>query len=152
MFKKLPAAPHKWGFQKDVTTNFDKKITMPINIDSLQSLLQDHPDTQSTEYLMNGLRFGFHTGFQDLPKNSLECKNLKSASLNSDSVTEIVNKELNLGYLYGPFSEIPFRHYRINPIGIAESKYSKKKRLIVDMSAPHNDEENPSMNTLQNSP
>lgn len=97
---------------------------------------------------MNGLRFGFHTGFQDLPKNSLECKNLKSASLNSDSVTEIINKELNLGYLYGPFSEIPFRHYRINPIGIAESKYSKKKRLIVDMSAPHNDEENPSMNTL----
>lgn len=50
--------------------------------------------------------------------------------------------------MYGTFSEIPFRHYRINPFGIAESKYSKKKRLIVDMSAPHNDEENPSMNTL----
>lgn len=97
---------------------------------------------------MNGLCFCFHTGSQDLPKNSLECKNLKSASLNSDSVTEIINKELNLGYLYGPFSEIPFRHYRINPIGIAESNYSKKKCLIVDMSAPHNDEENLSMNTL----
>lgn len=46
------------------------------------------------------------------------------------------------------FQKFPSGHYRINPIGIAESKYSKKKHLIVDMSAPHNDEENPSMNTL----
>ena len=53
-----------------------------------------------------------------------------------------------MDYLYGPFEEIPFEQYRINPIGIAEIKYSKKKRLIVDMSAPHNDEDNPSLNNL----
>ena len=53
-----------------------------------------------------------------------------------------------MDYLYGPFEEIPFEQYRINPLGIAESKYSKKKRLIVNMSAPHNDEDNPSLNNL----
>ena len=37
-----------------------------------------------------------------------------------------------MGYLYGLFQEIPFEQYRISPIGIAESKYSKKKRLIVN--------------------
>ena len=53
-----------------------------------------------------------------------------------------------MGFLYGLFQEIPFEQYRISPIGIAESKYSKKKRLIVNMSAPHNDEDNPSLNNL----
>lgn len=46
------------------------------------------------------------------------------------------------------FSNIPFSTYRVNPIGLAESKYSKKQRLIVDMSAPHNDEGNHSLNDL----
>ena len=38
--------------------------------------------------------------------------------------------------------------YRVNPIGVAEGKYSNKKRLIVDLSAPHNDSQNPSLNQL----
>ena len=33
-----------------------------------------------------------------------------------------------------------FSIYRVNPLGIAESKYLGKKRLIVDLSAPHNDD------------
>jgi hypothetical protein len=37
-----------------------------------------------------------------------------------------------MGYLYGPFDEIPYEHYRINPIGIAKSKYSQEK-------APHSE-------------
>ncbi|CAF3412760.1 unnamed protein product [Rotaria sp. Silwood1] len=41
-----------------------------------------------------------------------------------------------------------FFNYRINPIGLVESKYSKKKRLIVDLSAPHNDKDHPSINSL----
>ena len=36
-------------------------------------------------------------------------------------------------------STIPFSLYRINSVGLAEHKYSKKKRLIVDMSDPHDD-------------
>lgn len=46
----------------------------------------------------------------------------------------------------GPFRDIPYTTYRINPVGVAEGKYSKKKRLIVDLSAPHEDIENPSLN------
>lgn len=38
--------------------------------------------------------------------------------------------------------------YRINPIGIAEGKYSKKKRLIVDLSSPHQDSDFKSLNDL----
>ena len=34
---------------------------------------------------------------------------------------------------------MPFPVYRVNPIGVAEGKYSNKKRLIVDLSAAHDD-------------
>ena len=68
------------------------------------------------------MRFGFHTGFQHLPKRAHGCKNLRSASLNLDCVTKLIQKELYMGYLYGPFQEIPFEQYRINPIGTAKRK------------------------------
>lgn len=36
----------------------------------------------------------------------------------------------------------------VSSLGNAERKYSKKKRLIVDLSAPHNNENHPSINDL----
>ena len=40
--------------------------------------------------------------------------------------------------MIGPFSKSPFSLFRVSPIGVATRKYSGKKRLIVDLSAPHN--------------
>jgi hypothetical protein len=37
------------------------------------------------------------------------------------------------------FDAPPFSVYRVSPIGIAEGKYSGKKRLILDLSSLHND-------------
>ena len=45
-------------------------------------------------------------------------------------------------------TRISLHHNRTNPIGVAEGKYSQKKRLIVDMSAPHNDENNTCLNDM----
>ena len=50
--------------------------------------------------------------------------------------------------MIGPFTQPPFDVYRINPIGLVQGKYSKKYRLIVDLSAPHNNNEHPSLNSL----
>jgi hypothetical protein len=47
-------------------------------------------------------------------------------------------QELEKGYLIGPFIKPPFDIYRVSPIGIVEGKYSGKKQLILDLSAPHN--------------
>ena len=49
--------------------------------------------------------------------------------------------------MMGPFKTPPFPVYRISPIGIATRKYSGKKRLIVDLSSPHNTHI-PSINSL----
>ena len=52
------------------------------------------------------------------------------------------------GYLMGPFDSPPFDSYRVSPVGLAEHKYSGKKRLIVDLSSPRNHPSHPSINEL----
>jgi Reverse transcriptase (RNA-dependent DNA polymerase) len=107
-----------------------------------------HPNKTFTTFLLSGLREGFDTGISKLPEKSFECQNLRSAIRDPVSVSSLVNEELLKGYLIGPYSKPPFDHYRINPIGIVESKYSLKKRLIVDLSAPYNNTDHPSLNSL----
>ena len=75
-----------------------------------------------------------------MPTQSYSCKYLLSAIRNPETVSDLLSNELKKGYIIGPFDEPPFGIYRINPLGIhvAERKYSKKKRLIIDLSVPHN--------------
>lgn len=46
------------------------------------------------------------------------------------------------------FLEKPFDSYRVSPIRISTGKYSSKKRLIIDLSSPHNSEDHTSINDL----
>jgi hypothetical protein len=64
-------------------------------------------------------------------------KNLQSATNEPDVVSALLEREVNKGYVIGPFSSPPFSPFRINSIGVATRKYSGKKRLIFDMSSPH---------------
>ncbi|CAF4209424.1 unnamed protein product [Rotaria sp. Silwood2] len=113
------------------STNIPLIATTPINICRLEHELAGHPDKKFTSFLLSGLCEGFDTARRD-PKN----------------VTCLVAEELNKGFLIGRYNSPPFINYRINPIGLVESKYSKKKRLIFDLSAPHNDKDHPSINSL----
>ncbi|CAF5143754.1 unnamed protein product, partial [Rotaria sp. Silwood1] len=122
--------------------------TTPIDICRLEQELVGHPDKEFTSFLLSGLREGFDTGISNIPNKPLECPNLRSARCDPKNVTRLVAEELNKGFLIGPYNSPPFINYRINPIGLVESKYSKKKRLIVDLSAPHNDKDHPSINSL----
>ncbi len=99
---------------------------------------------------MKGFTYGFDTGFDTLPHISKECRNLLSTrrSSNHQIVTDLVKRELDRGYLIGPFPESPFTTHRVNPLGLVQGKYSKKHRLIVDLSAPHDDEDHASLNSL----
>ncbi len=88
--------------------------------------------------------------FHIFPQFSFECKNLLSAVRQPDITSDLIQSEVVNGYLIRPFNTIPYSKYRISPIGIhvAESKYSGKKRLIVDLSAPHENVLHPSLNEL----
>jgi hypothetical protein len=63
-------------------------------------------------------------------------------------VQELIEKEVQKGFLSGPHDKLPFDSYRVSPIGIAEGKYSHKKRLIVDLSSPHDSEIHQSLNNV----
>lgn len=108
-----------------------------MNIVQLQKELVDFPDREFVTKLLNGLSHGFDIGVPEDLSETLECKNNKSARDQPVILQELLETEKQRGYVIGPFPTSPFDTYRINPLGIAESKYSKKKRLIVDMSAPH---------------
>ena len=98
--------------------------------------------------LISGFKNGFLTGIKCLPADNLVCRNLLSARSQPNVTTELIQKEVNKKFVLGPFTDIPFTTFRINPIGVAEGKYSKKKRLIVDLSAPHQNMEATSLNDM----
>ncbi|XP_021354318.1 uncharacterized protein LOC110450866 isoform X1 [Mizuhopecten yessoensis] len=77
-----------------------------------------------------------------------ECKNLNSVRKEAEAVTELIEKEVEKGFLVGPFRQPPLEQYRVSPIGLATGKYSDKKRLIVDLSALHDDNYYSSVNSM----
>jgi hypothetical protein len=124
------------------------QATTPINIPRLASELKDHPDQVFVHTLISGLQEGFYTGISEFPQISLECKNLRSAGKHKKFVSSQLALEVERGYLIGPYDKPPFDVYRANPVGVAQGKYSGKKRLIFDLSAPHNSLEHSSLNSL----
>ena len=119
----------------------------PVNIDRLAWELRNHPSEQFVSYLLDGLRNGFDSGIDPLPSDTFECKNNLSATKDPDFVTSELLKEVESGHMAGPFDSAPFDHYRVSPLSVAEHKYTNKKRLVLDLSAPH-DSDVPSVNSL----
>jgi hypothetical protein len=89
------------------------------------------------DYLIDGLTYGFDPLIDPVPQVPLECTNNLSARQSPDVVDEAVASEVLNNYVIGPFESPPFGNYRISPLGVAVGKYSGKKRLILDLSAPH---------------
>lgn len=115
------------------------KPSTPINVPKLGQALKNHPNRCFVNYLLTGLIQGFFAGLLWLPYHSFSCNNLLSAVKEPEIVDSLLQKEVKKGFMIGPFDKSPFSTCRINPIGIATRKYSGKKRLIIDLSAPHND-------------
>jgi hypothetical protein len=79
--------------------------------------------------------------------SSAKKKNSVLARQNPSVIDNLLQTELEKGYVKGPFPLPPFPTYRVSPLGIATHKYSGKKRLIFDLSSPHNNPQ-PSVNDL----
>ena len=123
-------------------------MNTPIKVAVLAAELKFHPDKEAVNELLQGLVHGFHTGLEVLPKMPLICKNLLSAHREPLVVTSLLAEEVRKGYVVGPFDKPPFKTFRVSPLGVATGKYSGKKRLIVDLSAPHDVEHHFSFNEL----
>ncbi len=140
-------ARHVCPVRKSVNKKSKNYLSTPVNISHLSIELCNHPDTEFTNYLLYGLKHGFKPGVECPISESITCNNLQSALAEPDIVDNLIKKEVDSGFMIGPFDAPPFPVFRISPIGVATRKFSGKKRLIIDLSAPHNSPF-PSINSL----
>jgi hypothetical protein len=68
----------------------------------LEYELCNHPDNNFVSYLCTGLRHGFDTLVQ-----SEKFKNNLSARVQETVVSELIDKELQKGFIYGLFTHLP---------------------------------------------
>ena len=98
-----------------------------MNVPELRKALAKHPDLCFVFYLLSGLIHGFFAGLCSLPSKIHVCRNLQSAFKEPEVVDKLLAREVEKGYMIGPFDDAPFNLYRINPIGVATRKYSVVK-------------------------
>ena len=84
--------------------------------------------------MCNGIRDGFDNMITNADLLTFECRNNFSARSQPAIVKDLIDKQCEKGFLSGPYKIPPFKKYRVSPLGLAERKYSKKKRLILDLS------------------
>jgi hypothetical protein len=123
-------------------------VKTSLDIDKFKELLNGYPDSQVKEYLISGFRQGFQTGIAYMPTDTLICPNNLSCRNDMGAAVDLIDYEVKHDYVIGPYTKPPFDIYRINPVTIAQGKYSMKKRLVVDLSAPHDSQEEVSLNDL----
>ena len=111
-------------------------ITSPLQSQVWQILLQDHPDRLLVDYVLSGIREGFHIGF-NYPSSfchTAQC-NMFSSREHPAIVSQYLASECHIKQMHGPFLSPSNIHTR--PIGIIPKKHRVGKwRLIVDLSSP----------------
>eukprot|EP00064_Thunnus_orientalis_P024538 superscaffoldBa00010675_g24833 len=111
-----PACPHNPTSQK-----LGNHLSTPINISTLAEALHNHPNPVFVMFLLSGIREGFHPGISAVP----------------EAVDRLLAKEVKEGFMIGLFTLPSFPTFHISPLGITTRKYSRKKCIIVELSAPH---------------
>ena len=114
----------------------DIQTISPINLINFELQLTSHPDRRKVDYVLNGLRFGFHLGFQPhLCKLKSAASNCPSANEHPAVIDEYLKKEVSLGRVFGPTHAPPLQNLHVSRFGVIPKK-GNAWRLILDLSFP----------------
>eukprot|EP00064_Thunnus_orientalis_P011846 superscaffoldBa00001753_g11878 len=83
-----------------------KYLDTPIDIDALVNTLQDHPNHQIIDFLIQGFTHGFHLDLQVMPDSTHICHNLQLALSDPATVDKLLQKEVDATFMIGPFSSM----------------------------------------------
>lgn len=108
----------------------------PVKIDSLNSYLKLYGNKPDAELLLSGFTEGFRLQYKG-PRFSFISRNLLSALALRDDTLKLLQKEVELGRMEGPFNKAPISTLRTSPIGLVE-KADHTWRMITHMSYPEN--------------
>ena len=79
-------------------------IVTPLHAAAWEAFLQDHPDRALTQYILNGIRNGFHIGYDKTMTRQSSASNMISAAQNPEPVQKYVDNELAEQRIIGPFA------------------------------------------------
>jgi hypothetical protein len=106
-----------------------------LNIDMWRLLTHGHSDLT----LCDMLQYGFPLGFEGTTPPTPTHENHKSATAYPESVNDFIKAELAHGSLMGPFNGPPFWPWcQVSPLMTRPKRGSHSRRVIVDLSFPHN--------------
>ena len=83
---------------------FLTSITSPLNLAAWAQELENHPDQEVAQYLLQGMSQGFWIGFNYPRKCQSAKSNVKSAKENPQVIDEYLVKECSLGRILGPLN------------------------------------------------
>lgn len=108
----------------------------PLNIPLLQWYLRNHPDSQLTAYVCQGLSEGFRIGYARATPLQSATRNHPSSHERPSQVSLQLQDELHAGRLSNHFPALKLAQIQVSPIGLVPKANSEKWRLIVDLSFP----------------
>ena len=115
---------------------FLTSITTPLNIAALARELENHPDKEFAQYLLQGISQGFRIGL-NYPKECQSAKsNMKSAKENPVVIDEYLVKECSLGCILCPLNPSILSGVHISHFGVIPKKHAENEwRMILDLSS-----------------
>lgn len=100
---------------------------------------EEHPDTDLTAYLLQGMKEGFRVGCDPHQQLCSAATNMQSASDNPQPVIEYLHNELQEKRILGPFHPSQSQDIHISRFGVIPKRHQPGKwRLILDLSHPPN--------------
>ena len=109
----------------------------PIVLDRLQYELRNYPNPDKAAYVIQGLRHGFHLGFNHNISLKSTSGNMASALKNPQVIDNYLHTEVQLGRVAGPFLQPPFHGLHVSRFGVIPKRNQPGKwRLILDLSSP----------------
>lgn len=114
------------------------KIKTPLVASAWAKALEQHPDRDFVEFVLNGIVQGFCIGFDYHTHKCRPAKqNMISAKKNPLIVEEYLFKEREAGRVVGPLPRESISSAQISPFGVIPKPHQPGKwRLILDLSSP----------------
>ena len=103
-----------------------------LNLDAWHHHLRGYHDQRLLQYLAYGFPLSINN---PSGLHNTDIKNHHSASQFPDAIQQYLHKELELGAMLGPFTEVDYAEYHCSPL-LTRPKDGDKRRVILDLSYP----------------
>jgi hypothetical protein len=92
-------------------------MVTPLRVDRFAQELVSHPDQIKVARIRNGIRYGFHLGFQQHHKLKSARNNKGYAVNNPQVIDSYLDYEVQLGRVAGPFLAPPLPNVHVSSFG-----------------------------------